>query len=72
MPLEYVTFNSLSRDHYDPRYITVRGDEILSTPSLGITLLTVINKAGFGPFQLSTPSLGITSCPLLWPTASRL
>ena len=64
MPLEYVTFNSLSRDHDDPRYITVRGDEILSTPSLGITPRSRLqgHRLGRRLFQLPLSGSHILIC----------
>ena len=57
------TFNSLSRDHIEGDDVQLQEEDavyVLSTPSLGITLLQQQKTNEYGPQPLSTPSLGIT------------
>ena len=53
-------FNSLSRDHLALLRPRRTPPYRLSTPSLGITRITVDFPTPGGPKMLSTPSLGIT------------
>ena len=55
-----VTFNSLSRDHESEGPRPLRPDDVLSTPSLGITVLRGRRQVCHAGQLLSTPSLGIT------------